>query len=103
MVSGTMGRDIEVQPKYFVEYEEEAANLVKRAKPLDALRKHAGVSKEPEIARAIAQIGKPESDIVWMPIRGRKTDLVMLVDRQTGRPLRAIEVDPWADPAPSEP
>jgi hypothetical protein len=90
----TGGKDIDELPKYYVHYASAAPDLLKRAKPLDALplrdeKAHA------LLAAAVQKSGEQADHLVWLPIVARKGVLVMLLDREDGRPLRAIPINPW--------
>jgi hypothetical protein len=44
---------------------------------------------------AVRKTGEPADHLVFVPIAARKGALVMLLDRDDGRPLRAIRINPW--------
>lgn len=94
LFSGFAGKDIQTFPEYYVEYADEVANLLKRAKPLSGLRQ-----TKPETAtRLKAWLEKhqrEESSVVWLPINARKAALTMLLDAKTGEALDALPIDPW--------
>jgi hypothetical protein len=90
----TGGKDIDLLPKYYVDYASAAPDLLKRAKPLDALPLRDGEARD-LLARAVRKTGEPTDHLVWVPIVARKSVLVMLLDRDDGRPLRAIPINPW--------
>lgn len=89
------GRDIDNQPKYYRDYAEARASLLKNAKPLGALL---AVNPEygPLIAKATSTSHRDSDDIVWIPLQARKADIVMLLDARSAQPLRALELDPWS-------
>ena len=91
--SGFAGRDVQNLPRYYVEYAEEAGNLLTRAKPLADLR-----GKGPDAAAAIdtwlREHAKPESELVWLPIDARKASLTMLLDARTAAVVGTIDIDP---------
>lgn len=94
MFSATAGRDIEDYPEYYVDYAASAADLLKRAKSLDALKIRDAEQRQ-LLDTAIGRTGKPSESIVWVPLVARNANLVMLLDSQTGTPLRAVEINPW--------
>lgn len=95
LFSSVAGKDIEDYPKYYVDYDVAAPALLKKAKPLDAL-KPAGADERAELDSALARTRLPASQIAWVPLVARKANLVMLLDRESGKPLRAVSVNPWA-------
>ena len=88
------GKDIEDYPKYYVDYTVAAPGLLSKAKPVDAVPIRSAEDRA-TLDAAIARTGKPVDQIVWVPIIARKESLVMLLDRQTGTPLRALAINPW--------
>lgn len=92
--SAFYGRDLPNIPKYYHRYEEAGEKLLATAKPLQALR-----DNKPQyfglIENWLAQSGRAQSSIVWVPVRARKADLVMLLDAKTAQPLQALAIDPW--------
>ncbi|MEO7433186.1 MAG: TfpX/TfpZ family type IV pilin accessory protein [Dokdonella sp.] len=94
LFAGTAGKDIEQFPKYYVDYDVAAPALLKKAKPLDAL-KPANPQEQANLDAAIAKSGHAADSIVWVPLVARKASLVMLLDRESGAVLRPASVNPW--------
>lgn len=94
MFSGLAGKDIEKFPKYYVPYADAAEDLLKRAHPLDELRRmhpaHTG-----EIDAWLRRHDVHDKELVWVPVVARDSDLCMLMDKANGEPIGAIELDPW--------
>ena len=88
-----LGKDIQNYPEYFVPYSTVTPELLRRAKPLDELRKRRGAS--PVIDGWLQKSGRQAADIVWLPVTARMADLSMLMDRASGEPLQALAIDPW--------
>ena len=95
LFSGIAGKDIEKYPRHYVDYATSAPALLQKAQTLDALSKLDAESRG-RLNAAIRGTGKPPEGIVWVPMLARKSNLVMLLDRATGQPLRAVAVNPWA-------
>ena len=94
LFSGLKGKDIDRLPKYYVDYADDAKDMLARAQPMDKLLPNDAA------AQALAQAwlhehGRDAANVVWLPIRARRHDLTMLMDRDTGTPLGAIAVNPW--------
>ncbi|MBX3692115.1 TfpX/TfpZ family type IV pilin accessory protein [Dokdonella sp.] len=93
LFAGFAGRDVQNQPRYFVDYAEEADHLRARAKPIAALR-----DRQADAAAAIdawlKEHAKPESELAWLPVDARKASLTMLLDARTGAVLGVIAIDP---------
>ncbi len=94
MLAGLAGADLKAFPRYYVPYAGQAADAGAKARPLAALR-----ARHPQdaarIARAVAATGVPESRLGYLPLRGRKKDLSVLVERAGGRVAGFVSVDPW--------
>lgn len=88
------GKDLEVLPQYYVEYAHVAKALLQKAKPLEAIPARDDESRI-KLEAGIRATGKTAAALLWLPVVARKQDLVMLVDAETGTPLRAVAVDPW--------
>lgn len=94
LFSGLEGKDIEKFPRYYVEYETAAADLLQRAQPLQLLRQM-HPSRSDELDRWLVHHRADEENVVWLPIVARDADLSMLMERDSGTPLGAIALDPW--------
>lgn len=95
LFSSTAGKDIEEYPQYYIDYAQAAPKLLERAKPLDALPARDEAQRR-LVAAALAKLGKHETDVVWVPMVARRANLVMLLDRHSGNPLKALLINPWA-------
>lgn len=87
------GIEPSVRPNWWQAYELSKQLVLERAKPLDVLRK-----KQPEAAtvidRAVAEIGRPEAELVWVPLTSFKTtNWVAVVDRRSADILAFAPVD----------
>jgi hypothetical protein len=94
LFSATAGKDIEEYPQYYVDYAAAAEGFLKKAKPLDQLPERNAETNE-RLATAIRKSGESQDHLVWVPIVARKENLVMLLDRDSGKPLRAVAINPW--------
>ena len=94
LFSGVAGKDVDKFPRYYVDYETVAPQLLVKAQSLDALVKLDAPSRE-RLDGAVRATGKSAGEIVWLPMLARKASIVMLLDRGTGRPLKAVAVNPW--------
>jgi len=94
LFSALEGKDIEKFPRYYVEYETAAPDLLQRAQPLSRLRQM-HPSQQGKLDACIGRLGMLDEDVVWLPIVARDADLSMLMERTSGKPLGAIALDPW--------
>jgi hypothetical protein len=91
LFSAVAGKDIDKYPQHYVDYASIAKDVLQRAKPLSALTLSA--SETAKLTQAVAETGGADR-LVWLPIVASKQNLVMLLDRTTGAPLRAVAVTP---------
>jgi hypothetical protein len=93
--------DIERRPEFWSRYEDEAAQVIHRARPLAALR-----AARPEAAAKIAalpaKLGVPEERLGFLPMIAKNRDVSIVVDAATGAPLEVLDVDPWIASAGAE-
>ena len=94
VLAGPGGKDINILPRYYVDYDRVAAELLKKAKPLDA-----PAMQRPNATAAIQswllQHRRNAADVAWLPLQAPRTSMTMLLDRRTGQPLDALPIDPW--------
>ena len=88
------GHDIQFQPKFYRQYQTVWQSLQKQAKNLDAL-KSKGDAAAKLVDSFLVKSGSNADSIVWLPLQARKTDAVMLIDKASGSPLKALPIDPW--------
>jgi hypothetical protein len=86
------GKDLQMHPQYYVPYEDEIGNALKRAQPLERLlNRHSGG----EVQRHLSAAGRTEESVRFLPLRGKQADGAVLLDARTGAPLDIVLVDPW--------
>jgi hypothetical protein len=86
------GKDIELQPKFYVPYDQAQARVIKNAKPLAELRK-----KNPPQALALldaqlAELKRDEASLRWLPVIARG-DWVVLLDAQTAQAVAYLPLN----------
>jgi len=85
------GKDLQMYPQYYVPYEQEAANALKRAKAIDVLLK-----RDPDaMQRYLRSAGRSADSVKFLPLRARQTDGAVLLDATSGAPLDIVLVEPW--------
>jgi hypothetical protein len=89
--SALAGKDLQRFPKYYVPYHQEAANALKRAKPLATVYR-----RDPEaFDRFLQAAGRTHESVRVLPLRAKKRDGVVLLDAVSGAPLGVLLVEPW--------
>lgn len=88
------GHDVQFQPKYYRPYQAVWPSFQKQARSLDSLASKG--SAAPKIIDSyLTKSGKKADSVLWFPLQARKSDAVMLVDKQSGVPLKTFPIDPW--------
>jgi len=88
------GRDVGVRPKFFVDYGSQIEPIKKRLKPLSQLRRR---NREFEriIAESLRELHRPAEDFGWLPVKHTRGFWTVLVDQQTGYPVKYVPIDPY--------
>ncbi len=94
-LSSMGGKDVERMPKYYVDYANVSATLLKHSKTLAQLYKK-NPAAQPTIEDWRRQHGKlGTADPVCLPIIAPRAELSMLLDPSTAEPLAAVPVNSW--------
>lgn len=88
------GKDYAVLPAYYVPYEQVLPQVRERSLPVSELEKRHPEAK-PLISSAAAQLQIPVEKLVWLPVKHRSGFWTALLDRDTGRPVSWLPVDPY--------
>ncbi len=82
------------RPRFYVPYESAREQILAHAQPLDELlRRHP--NEAAQIAAARAQAAVPDDRLRWLPVRYQNIFWTALIDTQTGKPVRYVELDPY--------
>lgn len=85
--------DIERRPNLWRPYAADA--IVARARPLAALVEEEGADAARAVAELLRRIDRPEEQLGVLPLLAKNRDLTAVIDRQTGKLLEVLDVDPW--------
>jgi hypothetical protein len=92
--------DIDKRPNRWQPYAAARGLVLQRARPLSEL-----AAAQPEaaavVARAAAALEAEPADLVYVPAMGTTDPITLIIDRESALPLRALEINPWADQASS--
>ena len=87
--------DIERRPEFWWPFDQYAAEVSAKAKPLGSLR-----GRGSEITGLIeslpSRLGLPESRLGVLPLVARNRDFSLVIDTATSQPLEVLDLDPWA-------
>lgn len=73
------GLGLQIFPQHYVPYADRAKEIIKRGKPLAILYKSDQNAKG-IVERVLSRIGKRETDLRFLPLRSRTSNLVVLID-----------------------
>ncbi len=90
--SALMGKALERYPKYYRNYEENAARVAALAHPVTELQ---GLSERQLDALGRLQAGRPTEAVKFLPFLGRGKDMTTVLDGNTGEVLGLLDLDPW--------
>jgi hypothetical protein len=88
------GIDLHGYPQYYRPYDEVRDEVVRMAQPLDKLRRY-NADRANELDRALAELGRKEEEVRYLPFPAGIRDLSVLVDAKDGRVLRMVDLRPW--------
>jgi hypothetical protein len=94
MWSGLAGKDYPVLPAYYAPYEHTLPQIRQRSLPVGELEKRHPEAK-PLVSDAVAELRTPVEKLAWLPVKHRSGFWTVLLDRDTGRPLSWLPVDPY--------
>ena len=86
--------DIDRRPEFWEPYAQGVATVKARAKPL-SLYLALGDDLSGPVQRWLAGRNAKAGDYIFLPIRGRRGDAMMIVHADVGYPVGIVAVDPW--------
>jgi len=92
------GKDLPQFPQYYMPYEEHMSVAGRAAKPMAELKELNPV-RSADIENLMHASGRAESDLGYLPLRAKYRDQAVLVEKNDGKILGLLEVDPWPSSA----
>ncbi|MFO1435055.1 MAG: TfpX/TfpZ family type IV pilin accessory protein [Gammaproteobacteria bacterium] len=89
--SALRGKDLQLYPQYYGDYSTQAGEALKHARKLDVLRQRDTATVE----QYLASSGRSDETVRFVPLRARMRDAAVLLDADTGMPLKMLLIDPW--------
>lgn len=96
------GKDLQNQPRYFRDYATYGTAMLRRGHPVEALAP-GGADRVAAIDQWLASRHLRREDVVWLPVRALKEDLVIVLDARTARPLALLPIQPLWGPSNNAP
>jgi hypothetical protein len=88
------GADLKGLPKFYVPYDQVAADAAHKAKPLDTLESKGAATRE-AVERTVSRLGVPHDNLGYLPLVGHFADMAAIVDLGTGHMLAVVDANPW--------
>lgn len=92
--SALAGKDVQLLPERYVDYEKVAPNLIAREIPATLFAARSG-EHGAVVDRFLTSNDVSEGDVAALPIMSRRGSATMMVNAKTGAPLGIIAIDPW--------
>lgn len=89
--SALRGKDLQMYPQYYVDYASQAKDAVKKSRGIDVLRQRDAKAVEDYLAAA----GREPATVRFLPLRASARDAAVLIDADSGQPLKMLLIDPW--------
>jgi hypothetical protein len=101
VVFGAMsGKDLPQFPQYYLPYGEHGSDAAKSARPIAELKK-LNPLRSADIDHLIAASGHTDSEVGYLPLRAKFHDQAVLVEKNDGKVLAQLDVNPWPSSAMS--
>lgn len=94
LTSGLAGKDVEKFPKYYIDYDKAVTRLLAKAHPFETLRQ-SDAANSAILDNFLKKNALKDSDVLWLPLTARKQDMTMLISAATGKPIKALPINPW--------
>ena len=88
------GRDIHNYPKLYVAYESVAPASAAKRQPISVLRS-LNPGRDRDIDAMLAALGRAESEVRFVPLKGPQDDAAVLLAADDGRVLKTVALRPW--------
>jgi hypothetical protein len=89
--SALQGKDLQMYPQYYVPYEQEAQNALRRAKNLSII-----LERDPgPVQLYLNSAARSQESVKFLPLSAPKKDAAVLLDAVSGAPLEIVLVNPW--------
>lgn len=92
--SGLAGKDLEKFPQYYVPYDDIAAEVLTRAKPLAELAAKSSRNKA-LIEEFLSASALSRGELAYLPLHGRTEEYTMVVSTASKRPSGVLAINPW--------
>jgi hypothetical protein len=98
--SSETGYDIHLMPRYYAPYRKAVAQLLAHSATTDSFAARLAPDQAADFASAVAATGRDPGQLRVVPVSSTRGDATMLIDAQTGDPLKPVALDPWPGISP---
>ena len=88
------GNEEHQRPKFFVPLADKLDVIRAKSKPLKALADKFPASR-PLLDAAVAEVGMPEDELAWLPVRHLRGFWTAVIRRDDGRPVSWVDFDSY--------
>lgn len=88
------GDDLPQLPQYYVPYEKDVQQVIKRIQPLKDLFVYNPKQKK-EVDNLIKKYQSQSQSVGFLPLKGRQNDLTIIVNAKDGTLLETLNLNPW--------
>lgn len=90
--SAVQGKDAQLMPRYYRDYQSARTRILEQSQPLDAL--HPNGADAARLKQAIDSLGLSAQALRWLQVRHRFGYSMALIDARTGDPVKFLTINP---------
>lgn len=88
------GRDLQNLPRYFRDYDNNAAEIAEHAQDLVTLRPRIDAGSMATLDSWLQSHGLSDADVRWVPVVTRRKDATVLLEHRSGKVLDTLPIEP---------
>lgn len=89
------GKDLHLLPRYYAPFAAAAPKLLEHALAVQEIQQHLPAADREALASAVDASGRNASELRVLPISSNRGSATMLVETESGLPLKPVGIDPW--------
>lgn len=94
ILSGAEGYDLELFPEYYISYEEQKKEIMKKSLPIIQLKRKSGIAVQ-EIEQFLKKEKGKIDDYYYLPVKGFEKKFMSIVLKKNGDIVSVLPIDPW--------
>ncbi|MBK1724901.1 TfpX/TfpZ family type IV pilin accessory protein [Thiocystis violacea] len=88
------GKDVEYRTELYQPYRPDVEQLTEHSLDIRGMASK-NVKAKRALERFLTRTGGQPDDYLYLPLRGKNKDIVMVLSRQDGMPVGSIDIEPW--------